>query len=434
MGAVFLPIVPNWQNGVRDTYEFKTDVFVSRNGNEQRRSQRDQPRRSIEAAIMLDGDRLRTFQDALHLARDGKVMVCDFSADSAVLLETVSSGAPVLTVDHIPSWLTGSMTCALQTGRKSRKVTVDFVSGNQVVLTAGVVGAVGQGATLLPLVPASLGTVTTVSLYTTAVGVTSIKLDVEPGSIVRLADPLPFDGGPEGETTQVFGPAGLFYGRYVLLRKPNYLQQPQVAFNMGFEVVDYGRGITKTFTPVPLLSRTLTATFMGMSHADVMAILDIFIRARGRAAEIYVPTWGMDFPPIKGMSGSNIRIAGTDFYDAYNGDPAHKAILIRTTSGALIPHEISGMQIDSGDTLIATETPIGATAAEIDAISWMFVARFAQDALTIQWVTNGVANIVLSFVTLANLAAEESFGNNWILATGHWRDMGQWQDGSVWQD
>ncbi|TGT90919.1 MULTISPECIES: hypothetical protein [unclassified Mesorhizobium] len=432
--AVFLPIVPNWQNGVRDTYEFKTDVFTSRDGSEQRRSERVQPRRTIEAAILLDGDRLRTFADALHLARDGKVLVSDFSADSATLVETVSDGATVLKLDRVPTWLHGSMDCALLTGRKARKITVDFVSGNQVVLTAGVVGAVGQGATLLPLVPASLQNTNTLSIYTTAIATSAIKLDVEPGTVVRVADALPFDGGPQGETTQVFGPAALFYGRYVLLRKPNYVQQPQMAFNIAFETVDYGRGITKTYTPVPLISRTLTATYMGVSHADVMTMLDVFVRARGRAAEIYVPTWAQDFPPIKGMSGSNIRFAGTDFYDAYHADPAHQAILIRTTDGSLIPHEISNWQIDSGDTLIATETPIGATAAQIELISWMFVSRFATDSLTIQWVTNGVANIALSFVTLANLAAEESFGNNWILATGHWRDTGQWQDGSVWED
>ncbi|QPC91452.1 hypothetical protein [Mesorhizobium sp. INR15] len=432
--AVFLPIVPNWQNGVRDTYEFNTNVFTTRDGSEQRRAQRDQPRRSIEAAVILDGDRLRTFSDAIHLARDGKVEISDFTGDSATLTETVPNGGVILHVDHVPAWLVTSAPFVLLTGRKARKLFAADVTGNQVTLPMGVVGAVGQGAQLMPLVSASLATTNTVSLYTTIVATSSLKITVEPGTVVRTADPLPFDGGPQGETSQVFGPAGLFYGRYVLLRKPNYLQQPQMAFNLGFETVDYKRGITKTFTPVPMISRTLTATYMGVTRADVMTLLDIFIRARGRASEIYVPTFGNDLPPIKSLSGSNIRVAGTDFYDAYHADPAHKAILIRTLDGTLIPHEISGMTTDSGDTLIATERPIGATAGQIDIISWMFVARFASDSLTVQWVTNGVANVVLSFVTLANLAAEESFGNNWILATGYWRDTGQWQDGSVWED
>lgn len=431
---VFLPIVPNWQNGVRDTYEFKTDVFVTRNGSEQRRAQRIQPRRRIEAAVLLDGDRLRNFSDALNRARNGKVEIADFSADSAVVVNTVPDGGTVLPVDHVPAWLSNSLTCVLQTGRTARKVTVDFVSDNMVVLTTGVVGSVGHGAVLLPLIAASLPTSNTLSLHTTLVSTSALTFDVEPGSITREPDPLPIDGGPNAETTQFFGPAAIFYGRYVLLRKPNYVQQPKMAFNIAYETVDYGRGVTKTFKPVPIISRTLTASYLATTHADAMALLDIFVRAKGRAGEIYVPTWGQDFPKVKSVSGHNIRVAGTGFFDAYGSDASHRAMLIRTKSGNLIPHEITGLSIDAGDTLIATTDTIGASAAQIESICWMFVARFAQDALTIQWTTNGVASLSLSFVTLANLAAEQSFGNNWILATGQWRDRGQWQDGSMWTD
>ncbi|UVK46815.1 DUF2460 domain-containing protein [Mesorhizobium sp. AR07] len=432
--AVFLPIVPNWQNGVRDTYEFKTDVFTTRDGSEQRRSLRVQPRRKIDAAVLLDEDRLRTFSDALHLARDGKVEIGDFSADNATVQTTAASGTMALTVDRIPTWLLPGKPLVILTGRKARKMTVNTVVGKTITFTTVLIGAVGFGAVLLPLLPASLQPTTSVSIYTTLVATSAISFDVEPGTIVRTPDALPFDGAPTGETTQIFGPAGLFYGRYVLLRKPNYLQQPQTAFNIAYETVDYGRGITKTFTPVPIISRTLTASYMAMSHADAMAILDVFVRAKGRAGEIFVPTWGNDFPPVTGVTTRNIRVSGTSFFDSYGADNAHRSILIRTKSGTLIPHQITGMQTDSGDTLIAITDVIGTTADQIDSISWMFVARFAADALTVQWTTNGLANILLSFVTLNNLPVEDSFGNNWILVTGQWRDLGVWQDGSVWQD
>lgn len=432
--AVFLPIVPNWQNGVRDTYEFKTDIFTSRDGSEQRRSQRIQPRRRIDAAILLDGERLRAFSDAIHLARDGKVEIADFSADGAVLTKTASNGATVLDVHHIPAWLTGDVICTLLSGRSARKVSVDFISGKQVVLKQGLSGAVGHGAQLLPMLPASLGTTNTLSLHTTVLATSSIAFEVEPGAVTRVADPLPIDDGPTGATTQHFGPAAIFYGRYVLLRKPNFLQQPTVAFNIPYETVDYQRGVTKTFAPVPVVSRTLTATYTALSHAEALALLDVFVRARGRSGEIFVPTWGNDFPPVVLTTGKNIRLAGHTIFNAYANDPAYRSILLHKTDGTLVPHEIQGMQIDGNDTLIATTDNVGATAAEISAISWMFSARFAQDALTVQWLTNGAAHINMSFVTLANLAAEVSFGNNWILATGYWRDAGQWQDGSVWED
>jgi len=432
--ATFLPIVPNWKNGVRDTYEFKTDIFISRDKTEQRRSLRTQPRRSIEAALVLDGARLRVFSDAITKAIDGKVEIGDFSADGAAVTATAEIGSTILHVDHVPAWLIGSMSCVLQSGRSAVKVAVDFISGNQVVLSTALAAAVGAGAYLLPILPASVANSTTLSLHTTMVATSSVRFEVEPGTTVREADALPFDGGPTGETTQVFGPAALLYGRYVLLRKPNYLQRPQMAFQVSHEVVDYDRGITKTFTPVPIVSRTLTATYLASSRAEAMALLDIFVRAKGRAGEIYVPTWGNDFPAVKTVAAKVVTVAGVDFYNTYNGNPAHVAALFRNRNGDLVPRSIVSMAIVGGDTAITFDTNIGITAANIEIISWMFVARFAQDSLTLNWKTNGVADVSLSFTTLVNLSAEGSFGNNWILATGHWRDAGVWQDGSVWED
>ena len=432
--TVFLPIVPNWRNGVRDTYEFKTDVFASRDGSEQRRSLRENPRRTIEAALLLDGERLRAFSDAINTAKDGKVEVSDFSADRATVLETVADGATVLKVDHIPQWLSGGVVCCLVTGRKSRKVQIDFVSETNVVLTAGVSGSVGSGAHLLPFVAASIGNSATLSLHTLQVATSSLKFDVTPGSVVRVADDLPFDSSSAGDSVQSFGPAAMLFGRYVLLRKPNFLNQPQMQFSLKFETVDYERGIVKTFTPVPIVSRTLTATHLAASRADAMALLDIFMRCRGRAGEIYVPTWGSDFPTVVSAAGDGIVVSGTDFYDTYHGDKAHAAVLIRAKDGTLHPFEITGMAASSGNTTVQMHASHGLAANDIDVISWMFVSRFAQDAFTIEWVTNQVANISLSFVTLENLSAESGYGSNWVLATGYWRDRGEWVDSAVWED
>lgn len=431
--AIFLPIVPNWRNGVRDVYEFKTDIFTSRNGTEQRRSQRIQPRRSITAAILLDGERLRNFADALNKARDGKVEISDFSGDPAYSTETMLEGDVLLKLSTIPPWLVSGAYLSIVTGRTAVKARVDFVSDLTVALSAPVRASIGMGAKILPLVPASLEESTTLSIYTNLMATTSIKFNIEPGTVVRTPDPLPDENTPT-PTQSAFNPAAIFQGRYVLLRKPNYVAQPQVAFNLGFETVDYGRGVTKTFTPLSTISRTLTATYSGMSREGVLSLLDIFLRCRGQSGEIFVPTWGSDLPEILLVSVDTIRVKGTDFYDTYFQDPAHAAILLRGHDGTLTPCSIQHMYLSDGDTWIVCEKEINKTAAQISHASWLFVARFAQDAITVDWKTDGVASVVLSFVTLANLAAEDSFGGNWILATGYWRDRGVWEDTNVWND
>lgn len=431
--AIFLPIVPNWRNGIRDVYEFKTEIFTSRDGTEQRRSQRIQPRRSITAAILLDGDRMRTFADAMNKARDGKVEISDFSGDPAYLTHTVAADESLLQLDVIPHWMVSGSYICIVSGRRSTKARVDFISGNTVVLSANLRDAIGSGAKVLPLIAGSLDQSNSISIYTNSVATTSLKINIEPGTVLRSPDPLP-DDVTQTQTKEAFGPAALFKGRYVLLKKPNYLNQPTLAFNLGFQTVDYGRGITKTFTPLSIVSRTLTATYSGLTRESVLAMLDIFLRCRGQAGEIYVPTWGNDLPEVLAVSVDSIRVKGTDFYDTYFQDPAHAAILIRKRDQSLLPCEITHMYVSQGDTWIVCTDEIAATASEIEMVSWLFVARFAQDSLTLDWRTDGTASAVLSFVTLANLAAEDSFGNNWILATGFWRDRGVWEDNNVWKD
>lgn len=432
--AVFLPFVPNWRNGIRDTYEFKTDVFTTRNGSEQRRATRINPRRALEVNVLLDGERMRGFADAVNRAKDGKVEIADFSAVPALVATTASSGATVLTIDSTPSWMTNGGTYVLMTGRTTSKINVDFVDNNTVILVNPLTKSVGAGACILPMLPAQITNSNTLSLYTNQVATAPLQFDVEPGFVVRTPDALPFDESAEGDSVQSFGPAAVLFGRYVLLRKPNFLNRPQVQFNLKFETVDYSRGVVKTFTPVPIVSRTLTATYMAVNHAEAMAILDIFVRCKGRAGEIYVPTWGSDFPPVMNVADKIVQVAGTDFHETYNEDRAHSAVLIRTKSGTLLPREINIMAASGGNTFIEFHEDVGVSATEIEQISWMFVSRFAQDSLTIEWVTNTVANISLSFVTLENLAAESSYGSNWILATGYWRDRGQWVDSAVWED
>lgn len=432
--AVFLPFVPNWQNGVRDIYEFKTDIFTARDGSEQRRATRMQARRSLTASVLLDGDRLRFFADALTRAKDGKVEIVDFSAESAVLTQTVAAGGTLLRIDKKPSWLVSGITCGLLTGRRSRKVQIDFVEGTSVLLNTGVVGAVGHGATLLPLVPASVANSNTLSLQSNSLATSSLRFDIEPGYVNRVPDALPVNESASGDSVQEFGPAAILLGRYVLLRKPNFLNRPQVQFNLPFENVDYGRGIVKTFAPVPIVSRTLTATYLATSRAEALAMLDVFIRCRGRAGEIYIPTWGNDLPPVTSVSGSTIRFSGLDVFETYAGDKAHAAILIRDKSGKLYPREITAITAQAGNTLLQVHAGLPVAASQIAEISWLFVARFAQDTFTIEWTTTEVANLTLSFTTLANLAVESSFGSNWILATGFWRDRGQWVDSATWED
>lgn len=426
MSRIFLPFVPNWANGVRDTYEFLTDLFVARNGNEQRRSQRVQPRRSITAAMVLDADRGRVFKDILNRAKLGEIEIPDYTAQHAVAVSaTVVPGATVLTLDTLPAWFAiGQPLAVMLTDRTAVRAVPTSRNGRTVTFTSTIHGA-DAGCQILPLLPALLGTSNTLQQPAGYdVLTTSATFTVEPGT--ELREPVPLTEGQ-------FGAAALFNGRYVLLRKPNLLQAPVHTLNLTFETVDYRRGVVRRFAPVPAISRTLSASWVAATRKDAEALLDVFLRCKGRAGEIYLPTWGADLPkPIARGTGS-LTFAGTDVLAAYGGNEAHKTVLITSRSGDMIPLQIASMGESSGNTVMWFEgTPPAINT--IERMSWMYVARFAQDSLTIEWLTDEVANIAMSFVTLVNLPVDDTFGGNWILTTGYWRDEGEWVDDDVWKD
>lgn len=416
----WLPLVANWQNGVRDTYSFNTSIFETEDGSEQRRAKIIRPRRRIEMAANVVGLRGRMFWDAVEQAHDGLFSAPDHAGEQAYLSAGAGEGSSLLRVVGRPDWLRSATYAALLVSRIAYLIRVDVVSGLNITLAQGIPVDAPNGAVLLPVVEASLGEVS-LAMLTTDVATTSIALSVLPGSVQR--EPLPLE-----EISPV-----TLAGRYILTRKPNYISAPTMGVSFPSTTIDYGRGVTRTYSPIRRAKRVMTASYYGRTRTQVAELLDIFLRARGRAGEIYVPTWCSDFPKPLANSGGDLLFAGSQMFEIYGESITHKAVLIDTESG-LLPREIVSVTMEEGNTRIEFNANVGSSVSQINRISWMFVCRFAQDELAIQWVTDTKAEITLSFATLENLPVEGGSGSNWILDTSFWRDEGEWEDVNVWRD
>ena len=423
--SVFIPLVPNWSNGVRETYEFKTDIFTSHDGTEQRRSDRIQPRRTLSAAILLDGERFRVFQDCVNRAKDALVQIPDYTAEPAVFGDV-----------SMPDWFVDGADVAVLRERWSRKGQVD---GSTVTIEpldgisfsngsfsggysdgfdthgSGDTGATIQdGDLILPLINANIRASNSLSMHTASVATSTVEFTSLPGSIQRTPSETPID-------------AAAFLGRYVLTLRPNWSQNPTIQFTNGFETVDYDRGVIKNFVPDKFISRTMTGRYIGVGRDRVNELLDIFLRCKGRAGEILLPSWSNDFPRVLNVSGDAITVRGIEFFETYAEDPAHQTVLLYDRAGNKYPMDISTWAVTGGNTVIHFTATVPLIASNIAAISWLFVARFAQDSLTIEWQTYNVANVSLSFSLLENLTVEEVFS----ASIGQWIDSafevtGQW--------
>ena len=419
----WIPIIPNWSNGIREGFAFVTSVFVTDDGHEQRRSKVVRPRRSIELAALIGGPSGRLLADAIEGAKDGQVEAPDYAAEPGVVRAPSGTDTSLLRLAAAPGWLGHSMPAALIVGRAAYAVDIDVAAGATVTLSSSLPVDVPAGAVLLPRVSAALGE-TSLEMHAADVATATLRLDVRPGTPQR---------SPDADVV-VRGTDEMLLGRHILMRSPNYLAAPQQGFGSRAVVVDYGRGVTRAFTPVPMIRRTFTATYLGRQRETVMALLDVFLRARGRAGEVYVPSWGRDFPQPSSAAGGDLTFAGRTLFETYGASLTHRAVLILGTDGSVRAREVRRIYLADGDSRVEFDSGVGISVNNIDKICWMFVARFAQDELILEWVTDEIANVTMSFVMLHNLPIEDLFASNWILDTHFWRDIGQWEDTAEWKD
>lgn len=432
----FIPVVPNWSSGVRDSYEFRTEIITSRNGQEMRRAQRNAPRRSVSISALLSGGLMRRVTDALALSRIGNATAADHTAEPAILIADAGPTQSTLSLASVPAWLMVGAAVALTSQRDTATGVVDAVVGTTVTLTAqhGVTWPVGTR--VRPLLDVFVAPQNELTAPVPDIATAALTFEVQPGSWNRTPAELTDEDG--FQHPNVRAAEGVFYGRYVLLRKPNLLSAPKITMVNGAERVDYGRGVVRSYVPTKFAQRQFSAQYLGLNREDTLSILDIFLRTKGRAGEVFVPTWGEDFPERVAVADDRTQIAvsGSEIYDAYHDDLAHRSILVADDAGNLHPAQIQSIALASGDTVLTLDAamPAGFTLATISRISWMFVCRFASDTLTVQWITDGVAQILLNLVTLEDRPVETLYGTNWLLTTGYWRDLGQWEDTATWKD
>ena len=106
-------LIPNWTEAVVETYEFRTTVFTSRSGKEQRVAERKLPRRTVGFTTGLWGDGLRVFQALLHERGAQTITIPDPARYAAVLAQDATVGSLFIVIQGAPPWLAPNMPLSL---------------------------------------------------------------------------------------------------------------------------------------------------------------------------------------------------------------------------------------------------------------------------------------------------------------------------------
>lgn len=390
------PFRPNWRRPYAVTYKFKTEIITSRRGREQRRAQRDTPRKSIEFMVTAGQERWRRLQRTLSTLQGPLLDVPDISS-SMVTDSDSATGSNIFHVGATPSWLVHGAKVLL-TEQRSDRVEVRTIQGFGLTSLAFAESNTAPwpvGTIICHLVSARLADSIKLRSLTQSVAEGRVTFDVDPG-----AEPIL----PGAE------PDSVWNGRELFSQRVNWASGMDVTFQREFDPVDYGKGRAVTYLPVGFGGRLRVADLLLRTRSEADRLRAFFYRMRGRQGEFYIPMPSDDMALAVNLNGgfSNLQVVGTEIAESYAADPVHRAIYVLMHDGRRFYRGVSSMTTSLGRSVLqlAQPAPFTITPATVASISWLPVCRLASDDLTIEWVTDGVAKSRLSFVTLEALAPE----------------------------
>lgn len=389
-------VKPNWASGVRETFEFLTTVFTTQSGREQRSAERKHARRSVTFQALLHNDDLDAFRGYLHQRRHylgnipepvlpvvGVVQTFAPIGATSVQLTNTAQGEP-----------SGKRISVTAFGRRVFASVATHASG-LLTLSEPLEAAVWPGDEVRCCIPGRMPSNVSLNYQTDSIATVDITFNQEPGTPNR------------NNGTALFP---LFLGREVFNEQPNWAAAPSVEIISDYEQTDFRRGIIKTFSPIDFISKTTQFTFLGRSSSKMNRLIDFFNRHLGRCEEFWCPSWTTDLSLIEGLvAGSNeISVKGIKTAECYNRSTVETALAFKLRDGSWLYQSVSGIAAEDGNSTITLTENITIDVALEDVIGlyWLNVCRFATDAMTVQWITDEIAQTVLQIRTLEALPAE----------------------------
>lgn len=388
------PWLPNWDDSYTEEYEFKTDIFTSRNGYEQRRAGRNTPRQRLSFTQAMKGQALRNFirkmdswqKDEFALPMLPRYM--ELAADAF-------SGDNEVNVVSVPAWMAPGQTLVFRNSDSLELRRVDEIDGVTLTLNASLEFDWAAGSRAHQSFIGYMNTEIQLVHRTSQVAEAGIQFNDDPGISPFVEPPAP---------------DVVFNDREVFLLKPNWGEAINITHMVGTELVDFNVGRISRVNPVGFPAHVWRATYLQKDPEDIEKIRQMFLRLRGQQGEFYMPSWENDLPPMLGLNaGANtLRVANRDVYDAYADSEVFDAVMVRLNDGNYIFKLVDSITLAGSDSLLHMTTNWSDTVSlsDIMMVCWMPVRRFATDILTLEWLTNQTGQTQLTLQTLPDLIPE----------------------------
>lgn len=390
--AAVWPFPPDWSRPIKQGREFKTDILISRDGTEQRLSQRAKPREMLGYQVLIDGGDSADFAYQLWALQPHVMMMplwprrrrltAAVNMDSTTLVLDKPAGADIRNGDE---WILFSAT-------DYEVVTIVSTSVDRKTLNL------------------SSGLTKDWPIYSAIYPAWRVQFDADirssklTSSVMRA--PLQFrrlvddraQGAWDASADQTLG------SLEVLTRQFNWARPMQIEHNWLPQFIDAGIGPFSSETDGDIPKPIYKGELLLEGRDEIDWWLAFFDRVRGRQVPFLMPTWQDDLQLQQPISASDFEVPGTALGLYQMDSPIHTHIMLRKKNGSLAFFTVQSIAPDGGYgiTTITTDEAWDETygTEECPFSCFMMTVRLASDALEVEWITDEVAKVTLAVQTV----------------------------------
>lgn len=371
-------VLPNWKNGVTETLAWLTDLMVSEQNVEQRRSIRRFPRRSFEASFMRANEN-RARLDFFFTGVGRRRCLMPMWQEQFKLAAGRTDGYVTFPAGSLPSREYGLNDLVLVTTGDPAKwfilTVTEYDALTDTIRLQGTEdsGPWPEGSRIIPLRVARIMDATAMNNVADRVGISQIRFQLQD------ADPrFPADWG---------------YCSPLWQFKPDRKGNVDTAYERNDFVLDFQAGVVDVEEVSPRTAISTTMRFIFFGREQVAKARAFLYNARGRARRFYMPSFTADLKVAEDIqSGVTFDVRPSGFLDSMDVPQEARRIITVVFGDGRPPIY---RNIESVVNVPSLSAPFETVAeritvdldmppismSEIDRISFIVPSRFDQDTI-----------------------------------------------------
>jgi len=408
----------NWQSSCMETLEWLTSVQTAHDGTEHRTALRDVARRSLETELYLTRESARKL-DHTTFKRQNGFFAAPLVPFATRLTEDAPASSSFLYCDTDGRGFVVGSSALLLDELESSGVTVSIltIGPNYLELTNNLPTAWPRGSSVYPSGAARVVGDIPLVWQTKDFATGRLRMEFQPTFNPAYT---PHDNSfPESYNPQV----GNIPELEVLNHEPDWAGGLSKTFSFEAGVTDSQTGAIALYSVSERPARTTVHNWLLRSFQEVQKFREFLYRRRGRANPFWAPSWVSDLRSVPRLynagdtelvfydSGFMAFSLQSNYFEEWHPERNHLQIQLK--NGSFFRARITAVEaVDSETTKIIFDRTYLDTfnSSDIVRISWLNLYRLADDAVTFEWLTPGVARVSLPMVTVPDFMHDDGYG------------------------